>query len=1662
MKANGFLVILQVLLLSVINCYSVFSIGQWRDIKPTQSSNIRITDKDNHKWDGYGYSYRVVVPISDDHKVNVYARKGYNVAFRMRLKYHEEYNGTQYAFFEVQQKSGKTTIKYSNKLAHGGDNLAGYSLTYYLGQNLQKGVNPLPNAQNSSEEAGIKVNFPIDGPYTNIIMMFGAEGFSTDDWIIDDLAIQYMIIEPERPPFTNGRYQISTLEHLLYVSCFASDYSYIDILNDIDASQTKVWYEGSGFPAEKKYKRVDVNGNNHTISGLTINQPDKDSVGLFKAVDNLIVDNLKISDATINGRKYVGTLCGNAKSSSINNCQINATVTGNNCVGGMIGGIDNSLSVSNATIHNLLLKGSSYIGGISGSASSATISQTTVNVNVVGDNYVGGLLGRSSNSKSNASTIRLCIVQGSVEGKESYTGGLVGSLTNGLIYDTSADISVTGKDFVGGLIGSLTGTYKFLDTDFKSELHRSYNNKDVVASGDGVGGLVGDCYHSNISDCFSHINVTGNDKVGGLIGKVRAATGWGNSVYPCEIRNSYSLGTVTGNTQNKGGIIGWGYSFEGRYAHYKVNGTYCLAQEGLNDIGQPLSIEEFNNMEYFQKWDFATVWIMETLNDFRPGIKLPYLHCQFKDKMSSVFFSVRDERGVTLKDYVVTFPDNNLSLRSEKYPQLQVNLYPGTYSYNVSAPFPFKEIKSKQLVIHNPKERLYICDTLSCTSVMPELNAEGIYEITTIENLLWLSQGNFDDDANKKQQRLNASYKLVSDIDATDTKTWNPDNDGNFQGFLPIKDFNGSFDGNGYSISDLYIQNSKDSYCGLFATIKEDALVKDLAIINASVSGSSCGILAYENKGNISNVFVSGILRATNNMGGLVAQNYGSICSGAAVVTLGAPGDTVSIYAGGLVAINNGAKIDKSYAYAQINAKAKSTPNDIGGLAGYASRNSILRSYYLEGTGSNTNGTPLTPAQFGDSLNFIDWDFQVIWKIGRCEQINQANLPYFFYMIDDNIKEITFECKNKNNEVLPGAHISVFSKKVITNSQGRAYMKLPVGSYSANVVAPVYKRSSANAFGLNENKILELILDSIQYQSGTGTLESPFLIAEMEHLRRLFENRQDWDKHFRLSNNINAEETKDWEKRKYNMTIGDTQTPFTGKINGCMYEISNLNLITPIDTLGMFGVVKNATISNLKLQNHRIQGKRYVAGLASFASGSEINNILIQNSEIEGESNIAGLVYECSKSTLDSISLSIRVQSSLYGNTAGLIGVSTNDMIRRVHAQGDVSGYYNSSSYSAGLVAEANDETTVMNSYSSVSVSYGNAGGLIGSLSGKLDNVYFCGSVYPGSDKKSGGISAVINSTAVVDKAYSTVKNTRNAAISSSVHSSAKLTDVYWDKDNSGQSDFIQINQTSGMTSEEFSSFDKWPTGDKVTSVWCLGKDKDDYIRPLLSWSSIPILYHNIEKVKDNSFNPLYYTGNSDVRLKNPIACDGYYYNGLYEDADYTTSISRIPAGSKEAVNVWIKCTPISYNIYYYLNGGVNHADNPVDYTIEDRKSVLPPSKDGYEFGGWFSDPLFQSPADIVIENKSGHLQYHALWQIATGCSDEEESQNIKVHPNPATSVLYIKCTQGSAIELFNNSGIKIIELESDDNIEKIDISSYQRGLYFLKVNGKSYKLIFR
>ncbi|MHB1092945.1 beta strand repeat-containing protein [Thiobacillus sp.] len=191
--------------------------------------------------------------------------------------------------------------------------------------------------------------------------------------------------------------------------------------NDIDASATASWNAGAGFayigtPGTQFTGTFD--GLNHTISGITINQPSLSYVGLFGATGAAsTISNVGLLNGSVIGSSYIGGLVGR-NGGAINNSYATIDVSGSAYVGGLVG-----YMIAGGTIDN------SYAAG---------------DVAAV---RAGGLVGRNEGVITNS------YASGAATG--SYAGGLLG-LNAGTVINSFWDTTTSGQSASAGGVGMTT------------------------------------------------------------------------------------------------------------------------------------------------------------------------------------------------------------------------------------------------------------------------------------------------------------------------------------------------------------------------------------------------------------------------------------------------------------------------------------------------------------------------------------------------------------------------------------------------------------------------------------------------------------------------------------------------------------------------------------------------------------------------------------------------------------------------------------------------------------------------------------------------------------------------------------------------------------------------------------------------------------------------------------------------------------------------------------------------------------------------------------------------------------------------------------------------------------------------------------------------------
>ncbi len=298
-------------------------------------------------------------------------------------------------------------------------------------------------------------------------------------------------------------------------------------------------------------------GNGYTVSGLYFNDKTAVCVGLFGKCSG-IIKNITVDNSYFVAANRVAGICGILDEHGlIENATNKATVLGYEFnTAGVCGNVFYS-SLSGCKNFGKITSYSNNTGGICGSATGQTYS-TGVSNSVYGCINYGDVTACNTNKALRDYTV---------------VGGICGSNVSSSLSSCKNYGTITGEDKVGGICGHHYA--------YPNEIYDSHNFGDVVATGtNGVadaGGICGTASY-DIRRCSNSGTITGNgNDVGGIVG----------SLIDEDILNCYNVGKVNGNA-NIGGIAGNQMEGSITYCHNygEVKGTsnYVGAINGNNSF----------------------------------------------------------------------------------------------------------------------------------------------------------------------------------------------------------------------------------------------------------------------------------------------------------------------------------------------------------------------------------------------------------------------------------------------------------------------------------------------------------------------------------------------------------------------------------------------------------------------------------------------------------------------------------------------------------------------------------------------------------------------------------------------------------------------------------------------------------------------------------------------------------------------------------------------------------------------------------------------------------------------------------------------------------------------------------------------------------------------
>ncbi len=353
--------------------------------------------------------------------------------------------------------------------------------------------------------------------------------------------------------------------------------------------------------------------------------------------------------------------------------------------------------------------------------------------------------------------------------------------------------------------------------------------------------------------------------------------------------------------------------------------------------------------------------------------------------------------------------------------------------------------------------------------------------------------------------------------------------------------------------------------------------------------------------------------------------------------------------------------------------------------------------------------------------------------------------------------------------------------QVVLTKTGKVAIALHNGKYCAT------KGYSDSAVTIEEKALGDCVLTeeipAEEELTGTGTVDDPYVIMTEQQLYNI---RNNMSAYYVLGRNITL---SNYQTGTGFTPIGNSDTPFTGNINGNGHKIINLFINNPSDNIGLFGYTSGATIKNITLESLSVTGNSCTGSLIGRTTNSSAIEGIIASGDIVGTSNTGGLVGCLNVSTVTSSYAAVNTVGSgnVIGGLIGLVETSNNVTINKTLASGNVTS---TADYVGGLIGQlgtgSGSTVTLTNSYAIGHVQGRNyVGGLIGySRYAGITNTYAVGLITATSG--SGGLVARSNNTTATNSYWSTDTTKVATSIigtSSSVSSMLSKTTSYSDWD---------------------------------------------------------------------------------------------------------------------------------------------------------------------------------------------------------------------------------------------------------------------------------------
>ena len=788
-----------------------------------------------------------------------------------------------------------------------------------------------------------------------------------------------------------------------------------------------------------KFENVNITSTGNNIAAL---------VAYAQTVNE--ISNIHVLSGTIKGSRSVGGIAGNSNRSNFTNITNHATViaSGSDNTGGIAGSIYLSTLTSCANYGSVTngIEDARNVGGITGSSQESTISHCANYANIKGGTQVGGIAG-----KINKGTLETSFTSGNITQTNALRSdypGLTSDLIVGrleksptfkgkIIYNTNSTLTIAGSTATPKAIGY--GDYSgsgellaFTPEELKTG-KAAYtlqdnvgDNQDIVWGqhlGTDLYPIPGSTYQVYANN--SKFSCTGNPLATEYTNVKPSADEPKTIVHGTT--GSYTYHAITEPTCTQNGNI----------AYYECNDCHkSFSDQGLTQKLSDIIGSQAALGHSYDKNDVCTRChtSMPILTD---GWYYKSITQEKESKDLAAGYNLYKYIPLTDGDLTIVSPDSKTL--ATLWDNEQVTCLASSDSGNREKGYTHRVSKGKTYYIgireidggHINNNLLYV--NLRDASLLGTGSVEEPFEIKTAEHLAWY-RDYVNADNGIPSHHYNACAKLMGDIDmspichpADKSKnlnecSWKP---------IAYNDaWGGIFDGQGHTISNLYINNN-DQCRGFFGAINsyssQRSIIKNIIFENVQVyynavnySSQPVGVLASScSCADISNVQInSGYVKGMSRLGGVLG--YAGDCSLTSCQNKAEI--TGSNYVGGIIGWCQDSQIKKCINYGNITGNG-----ECGGLFGRIEsrqNNQILISYCANY--GNIQGQTAVGGITGNVIgasNVIDHVF-VAGNVSKTDQNENAYVGY----LAGNIENATFSGINIYN----GEATTTSSSKLIS------------------------------------------------------------------------------------------------------------------------------------------------------------------------------------------------------------------------------------------------------------------------------------------------------------------------------------------------------------------------------------------------------------------------------------------------------------------------------------------------------------------------------------------------------------------------------------------------------------------------------------------------------